>query len=600
MEGMAVNGTAGLDFVFTACSSTTLYTALSGLVFVVLYAIYQSVLPRPILGIPHNKSALSSPFGDGPAMTKFFLETGEVSLWLSEQIKKHKSPIFQAFIRPLSKPWVVIADFQETQDICLRRTREFDRSPYWADIFAGPAPLGHIHFPSNSMWKGHRRLLQDLMLPAFLNNVAAPAIHSNALDMLRLWDAKSKIADGRPFDIEKDIFYVALDAVNSFSFGETFEHRAIAPQLKELEAAGEEGVKALQAGTPSKDSPIRFPKAHIGDALEAVLTITDAVEGQHSTLFPKFKWWRRQTFESGLRDAVETRRELCRREIARAISQLDARGDDDSWARSAIHLMVRREKLTAAKEDREPQYYTESMIDEVFVVIVAGHDTTSTTLVWGIKFLADNQDAQTKLRTTLQAAHPAAFAGKRNPTAAEIMRITPVPYLEAVIEEIVRLSGTSDSIQRVATKDTEVLGHHIPKGTELWMLGMGPSMLEPCFKIDDNLRSASSRKVSAEGRVRAWDESTDMAAFTPERWIQIENGKEVFDALSGPVLTFGLGTRGCYGKRLAYVEMRLLITLIIWNYTLLTCPPELSGYEALNGVTRKPRKAYARLEKVML
>lgn len=231
---------------------------------------------------------------------------------------------------------------------------------------------------------------------------------------------------------------------------------------------------------------------------------------------------------------------------------------------------------------------------------MAGHDTTSTTIIWGIKFLADNQVAQGKLRAALQAAHPDAYAEKRNPTAAEIMHATPTSYLEAVIEEIVRLSGTSDAIQRVATMDTEVLGHLIPKGTELWMLGMGPSMLEPSFKIDDNLRSDSSRRVSAEGRSRAWDESTNMAAFVPERWLQMQNGRAVFDALSGPVLTFGLGTRGCYGKRLAYVEMRLIITLIIWNFQLLSCPPELSGYEAVTGITRKPRKTYVCLAKVSL
>lgn len=237
---------------------------------------------------------------------------------------------------------------------------------------------------------------------------------------------------------------------------------------------------------------------------------------------------------------------------------------------------------------------------QVFVVVVAGHDTTSTTIAWGIKLLADNQDAQTTLRAALQAAHPAAFAEKRTPTAAEIMQATSLPYLEAVIEEIVRLSGTSDAIQRVTTMDTQVLGRHIPKGTEIWMLGLGPSMLEPSYKIDDSRRSASSKKVGAEGRVRAWDESTDMAAFAPERWLKSENGKQVFDALSGPTLTFGLGTRGCYGRRLAYIEMRLIFTLVVWGFELLPCPPELSGYEAITGVTRKPRKAYVRLAKVTL
>lgn len=611
----------GAELAPSVSSTTALYVTILVFLPLLLCAVYRLLLPTPIPGIPYNKSAVTSLLGDGPELTRFALENGEIAPWLSKQMKKHNSHIFQVFIKPFSKPWVVIADFQETQDICMRRTREFDRSPYWADMFAGPAPLGHVHFPSNSTWKGHRRLLQDLMLPAFLNNVAAPAIYSNALGLLSLWELKHRIAKGRPFEAEKDIFYVALDAVTSFSFGASFEHNAIDPQLKMLQAS-EATITTSQLPGASRDLPIDFPRAHIGDALQACLTITDAVEGQLSTLFPAFKWWRRENFEPSLLNAVKTRRELCRREIEKAVSQLEVRGDDESWVRSAIDLMVRREKLTAEKEGREPQYYTDHMIDEVgkatkarcpcacrahahnpvqgFVVIVAGHDTTSTTIVWGIKFLADNQDAQTKLRSALQAAHADASAEKRNPTAAEILQPNVVPYLDAAIEEIVRLSGTSDAIQRIATMDTQILGSPIPKGTEIWCLGMGPSMLELSMKIDDSLRSESSKKVGVEGKVREWDESTDMAAFTPERWLRSEHGAEIFDALSGPVLTFGLGTRGCYGRKLAYVEMRLIFTLIVWNFKLLSCPPEWSGYEASTGVTRKPRRAYVRLEKVAL
>lgn len=163
-------------------SSTTTYLSVSiCLLLLALHTIYRSLLPHPLPGVPYNKPALGNIFGDGLELTKFFLETGEVTLWLTEQIKKHKSPIFQAFIRPFCKPWVVIADFQESQDILLRRTREFDRAPSWADVFSGLVPQGHVHFPTNSAWKAHRRLVQDLMLPAFLNNVAAPAIYANLM-----------------------------------------------------------------------------------------------------------------------------------------------------------------------------------------------------------------------------------------------------------------------------------------------------------------------------------------------------------------------------------------------------------------------------------
>jgi cytochrome P450 len=50
--------------------------------------------------------------------------------------------------------------------------------------------------------------------------------------------------------------------------------------------------------------------------------------------------------------------------------------------------------------------------------------------------------------------------------------------------------------------------------------------------------------------------------------VRKEKGDE-FDPSAKPVLAFGLGLRGCFGKRLAYVEIRILITLIIWNFELL-------------------------------
>lgn len=53
------------------------------------------------------------------------------------------SPIFQMFMTgPFGKPWVVLADFREAQDIQMCRQGEFDRSAFLADVF-GPLLPGH-------------------------------------------------------------------------------------------------------------------------------------------------------------------------------------------------------------------------------------------------------------------------------------------------------------------------------------------------------------------------------------------------------------------------------------------------------------------------
>lgn len=160
------------------------------------------------------------------------------------------------------------------------------------------------------------------------------------------------------------------------------------------------------------------------------------------------------------------------------------------------------------------------------------------------------------------------------------------------MEEILRCGGATPLVDRQATCDTELLGHHIPKGTIVMCLSRGPSMLKPAFEVDDSKRS----KTSQAAKARAWDDE-DIGQFKPERWLA--GGSDAapgeFDQQAGPSLSFGLGLRGCFGRKLAYLELRILVTLIVWNFELLPCPEELSGYGAKEGLTYKPKDCYVRL-----
>jgi cytochrome P450 len=226
---------------------------------------------------------------------------------------------------------------------------------------------------------------------------------------------------------------------------------------------------------------------------------------------------------------------------------------------------------------------------------MGAHDTTATAITWGLKNLADNPDVQNKLRSELRAAHVDAVAEKRLPTTQEINK-TPVHYRDAVIEEILRCSLTEAAVIRTAVVDAEVLGHHIPKGTEVFLMGNGPSIFSPEFPIDDSLRTQSC--LASKDKVGSWDPE-GMATFNPDRWLVQEAGQKVFDAAAGPHLTFGLGERGCYGRKMAYVEMKLLMTLIVWNFELHKCPKELSGYQAVDKMTHVPQHCYVKPVKLV-
>lgn len=95
--------------------------------------------------------------------------------WLASLTTRHRSPIVQAFIKPGGKPWVIVTDPFESQDILQRRIREFDRSEVFGQLIGGILPEQHISFVSTDpRFKNNRNLINHLMAPTFISEVSAP------------------------------------------------------------------------------------------------------------------------------------------------------------------------------------------------------------------------------------------------------------------------------------------------------------------------------------------------------------------------------------------------------------------------------------------
>lgn len=228
----------------------------------------------------------------------------------------------------------------------------------------------------------------------------------------------------------------------------------------------------------------------------------------------------------------------------------------------------------------------------VYGYLGAGHDTTATTIQWGLKHLALHPEAQQKARQDLRAVFADAHAQNRPPFVTEIIK-TQTPYLDAVIEEILRLSGPVGATGRETTTDTTLLGRRVPKGTFLFLCLWGASITGPSVGPhegvgDDKLPPMVTKRDS-------WD-GMEPEKFLPERWLeQDDDGGWVFDAQAGPMLSFSLGIRGCFGRRLAYLTLKMLFTMVLWNFELQVVPQELDTWDAIQILTRKPVQCYVRL-----
>jgi cytochrome P450 len=233
---------------------------------------------------------------------------------------------------------------------------------------------------------------------------------------------------------------------------------------------------------------------------------------------------------------------------------------------------------------------------QLFGYLLAGHDTSATVLQWGVKFLSLHADVQQTLQRALREHFPDAHRDGRMPAVTEITSTT-VPYLEAVLEEIIRHGAVVPQILRESLCDTYVLGKFIPKGTIIFMSTSGPGYLHPSIPVDENSRSESSR--SKKGQYRDWDPMS-VGTFMPERWLRVEqdaNGQERvrFDVTSGPFLNFGGGKRGCFGKRLGYLELRITLLSLAWAFEFREVTGEIASLEPKPGLTWAPKNAYVKV-----
>ncbi|KAI3341508.1 cytochrome P450 [Ustulina deusta] len=561
---------------------------LLGFLLVGLYLGRRAILPKPLAGIPYNRDAVNKTFGDVPEMMGYVMRTKRIFCWLTSLTARHQSVITQAFIKPGSLPWVVVTDPFEAQDILLRR-KEFDRSGFFEELIGGILPEQHIQFlSSDARFKNNRNLINHLMAPTFITKVSAPEVYKSVGTLIKVWKAKCDLAKGRPFSAHHDITYAALDGIFASSFG--------LPEAESITIQRLEAVLQWKPEIPSNiDEPVPFPDGSIPEIFAAVLTLANSVTDTQLSPAPVLTSWVLRKFPY-MKKATAIKDNYIRNKVEESVALIE-KGDNEP--RSALHSVLLREREVANKDGRQPDYRKRGISDEFFGFMLAGHDTSATTVAWGVKHLTDNPDVQDKLRTALHAAFPQAHQEKRAPTYQELSKAH-IPYLDAVVEEVLRHANTIAFVVRQALQDTTVLGRHIPKGADVFLMANGAGYLEPNMKVPDTIRSPGARRSEGKALTGAWDDK-DIGAFRPERWLKTGSASSAvtFDPTSGPQLAFGLGPRGCFGKRLALQTLKMQFALIVWHFKLLRTPPQLSGYDAVQKFAREPTQCYLRLENAM-
>lgn len=117
--------------------------------------------------------------------------------------------------------------------------------------------------------------------------------------------------------------------------------------------------------------------------------------------------------------------------------------------------------MHARDEETGEQMSDQQLLDEVFTMLGAGHETTANALSWTLYLMTQHPDALEKV-----AQEADRVFGDRLPTMADFKELT---YTKQVVQESMRLYPPVWAIAKTSREDDVINGHSVPGGTHLYM-----------------------------------------------------------------------------------------------------------------------------------
>lgn len=176
--------------------------------------------------------------------------------------------------------------------------------------------------------------------------------------------------------------------------------------------------------------------------------------------------------------------------------------------------------------------------------IMAGIDSTAHAVIFNLFYLSKNMTCQESVFREI------CFLFSNSCDSLTRGDLQSLHYLRACIKETHRLMPVVVGTNRVLRKDIVCKGYHIPAGTLIITTNLVPCRLEKYFH--------------------------EPLVFNPERWIRNNNkinslhtnnnNNNNVDIHPFLILPFGFGPRTCIGKRIAELEIMVLLAKVLFKY----------------------------------
>jgi cytochrome P450 len=240
-------------------------------------------------------------------------------------------------------------------------------------------------------------------------------------------------------------------------------------------------------------------------------------------LFSPFPAW----FRSPKDWALPGHLEALQRAVQGFIAQARARIAADPALREHPTNLI--EAMIAARDNPASGLDDGDVAGNVLTMLLAGEDTTANTLAWMIYLLHRHPEALARAREEV--------GGRR---IEKYEQAATLPFIEACINETMRLKPVAPILMLQSTRDTVVADIEVPAKTLLMCLMRAGATDERRFP--------------------------DARTFDPARWLSgasASSPKRV-------AMPFGAGPRLCPGRYLALLEMKMVMAMLLAEFEIET------------------------------
>ena len=199
------------------------------------------------------------------------------------------------------------------------------------------------------------------------------------------------------------------------------------------------------------------------------------------------------------------------------------------------------EEVVAANEVEGMGLSDGEIFDNVIGLLFAGEEATAHTIAWAVNCLMRYPEHLAQVREEVDAAVAPAAA------VEEIEQVSRLPFLNAFLNEVMRLKPIAPLNAMQPVEDVEILGHLVPQDTIIVTLNRHLGMRDAHFG--------------------------DAGRFDPERWLA-GGSRGGCPRDTSAFLPFGAGARYCPGRNLGLLESRTVLAMLCRGFDVELEDPE--------------------------